>query len=66
MYIRREIGNLRTGDIFHLEKPFGKIFITYGEPINYDKNEESEECINKFIQAMKLTGRNNLFYANKK
>ena len=56
----------KNWDIFHLEKPFGKIFITYGEPINYDKNEESEECINKFIQAMKLTEKDNLFYANKK
>ena len=56
----------RNWDIFHLEKPFGKIFINYGEPIKYDKNEKSEDCINKFIQAMELTEKNNLYYANKK
>ena len=56
----------RNWDIFHLEKPFGKIFINYGEPIKYDKNEKSEECINKFIRAMELTEKNNLHYANKK
>lgn len=56
----------RNWDIFHLEKPFGKIFINYGEPIKYDKNEKSEECINKFIQAMELTEKDNLHNANKK
>ena len=56
----------RNWDIFHLEKPFGKIFINYGEPIKYDKNEKSEECINKFIRAMELTEKDNLHYANKK
>ena len=56
----------RNWDIFHLEKPFGKIFINYGEPIKYDKNEKSEECINKFIKAMELTEKDNLYYANKK
>ena len=55
----------RNWDIFHLEKPFGKIFINYGEPIKYDKNEKSEECINKFIRAMELTEKDNLHYANK-
>ena len=57
---------IRNWDIFHLEKPFGKIFINYGEPIKYDKNEKSEECINKFIRAMELTEKDNLHYANKK
>ena len=56
----------RNWDIFHLEKPFGKIFINYGEPIKYDKNEKSEECINKFIRAMELAEKDNLHYANKK
>ena len=56
----------RNWDIFHLEKPFGKIFINYGEPIKYDKNEKSEECINKFIRAMELTEKDNLHYANNK
>tara|TARA_B100000886_G_scaffold339115_1_gene303624 strand:- start:487 stop:1146 length:660 start_codon:yes stop_codon:yes gene_type:complete len=56
----------RNWDIFHLEKPFGKIFINYGKPIKYDKNEKREDCINKFIQAMELTEKNNLYYASKK
>ena len=56
----------RNWDIFHVEKPFGKIFIEYGKPVKYDKSEKVEDCITKFIKAMDFTEKNNLYYANKK
>ncbi len=39
-------------DTFYLEKPFGKIFIQYGSPINFSDNEKSEDCKNILIKKM--------------
>jgi len=51
-------------DTFYLEKPFGKIYIEYGEPITYDKTMNQTHCIKDFIKTMKMTEINNLHYAN--
>jgi len=39
-------------DTFYLEKPFGKIFIQYGSPINFSNNEKLENCKNILIKKM--------------
>ena len=39
-------------DTFFLEKPFGKLFIKYGAPIQFGKNESSEKCIDFLIKKM--------------
>ena len=41
-------------DTFFLEKPFGKLFIKYGAPIQFGKNESSEKCINFLIKKMDI------------
>ena len=41
-------------DTFFLEKPFGKLFIKYGAPIQFGKNESSEECIDFLIKKMDI------------
>jgi len=53
-------------DTFYLEKPFGKIFIEYGQPITFFKKDEAKESINKLKKGMDEVERNNLYYANKK
>ena len=39
-------------DTFYLEKPFGKIYIQYGEPIFFDKNQNFDECSQILIEKM--------------
>ncbi len=39
-------------DTFYLEKPFGKIFIEYGPPINFSDNMKSEKCKKDLIKNM--------------
>ena len=39
-------------DTFYLERPFGKIFIEYGSPIQFKKSESSEKCIEYLIKKM--------------
>ena len=39
-------------DTFYLEKPFGKIYIQYGEPIFFDKNQNFDECSQILIGKM--------------
>ena len=51
-------------DTFYLEKPFGKIYIEYGEPITYDKTMDQADCIKNFIKIMETTEKNNLQYTN--
>ena len=41
-------------DTFFLEKPFGKLFIKYGAPIQFGKNESSEKCIDLLIKKMDI------------
>ena len=41
-------------DTFFLEKPFGKLFIKYGTPIQFGKNESSEKCIDFLIKKMDI------------
>ena len=52
-------------DTFYLEKPFGKIFIEYGNPIEFDNTMNLDDCNSRFINAMEQTERNNLYNANK-
>ena len=52
-------------DTFYLEKPFGKIFIEYGSPIEFDKKMQLDDCTADFIRAMEQTESNNLYNANK-
>ena len=52
-------------DTFYLEKPFGKIFIEYGSPIEFDKKMQLDDCTTDFIRAMEQTESNNLYNANK-
>ena len=40
-------------DTFYLEKPFGKIFIQYGEPIFFNKEQDFDECSQILIEKMK-------------
>ena len=51
-------------DRFYLEKPFGKIYIEYGPPIEYNKSMNQDECINDLIESMNKIEDNNLYYAN--
>ena len=39
-------------DTFFLEKPFGKIFIEYGSPIQFEKYKSSERCKEFLIKKM--------------
>jgi len=39
-------------DTFYLEKPFGKIYIQYGEPIFFDKKQNFDECSQILIEKM--------------
>ena len=52
-------------DTFYLEKPFGRIFIEYGNPIEFDKKMHIDDCTSDFISAMEQTESNNLYNANK-
>ena len=39
-------------DTFYLEKPFGEIFIQYGEPIFFNKEQDFDECSQILIEKM--------------
>ena len=49
-----KIGGLPIGIPSFLEKPFGKLFIKYGAPIQFGKNESSEKCIDFLIKKMDI------------
>ena len=51
-------------DTFYLEKPFGKIFIEYGEPIVFDQHADFETCAETLIKEMDRVEHNNLQYTN--
>ena len=51
-------------DRFYLEKPFGKIYIEYGAPIEYNKSMNQDNCINDLIESMRKIEKNNLYYTN--
>jgi lysophospholipid acyltransferase (LPLAT)-like uncharacterized protein len=47
-------------DTFYLEKPFGKIFIQYGEPIFFNKKQDFDECSQILIEKMNEIENKNL------
>jgi hypothetical protein len=51
---------------FFLEKPFGTIFLEYGSPISFNKNDTFESCKNILIEKMGKTEKNNKTYAKAK
>ena len=51
---------------FFLEKPFGKIFVLYGEPISFNENDNYETCKQILIKAMSKTEEKNFNYAKQK
>ncbi|MEC9377281.1 MAG: lysophospholipid acyltransferase family protein [Candidatus Neomarinimicrobiota bacterium] len=54
----------KNWDTFYVEKPLGKIYIEYGEPIYFTINENFEDCSQKFIEKMEAVENNNLQYTN--
>ncbi|MBE76384.1 MAG: hypothetical protein CMG41_01410 [Candidatus Marinimicrobia bacterium] len=48
---------------FFLEKPFGKIFLEYGPPISFNKNDNFESCKNILIDSMNKIEQTNRNYA---
>lgn len=52
-------------DTFYLEKPFGKIFINYSDPIFIDKNINFKKAVLKFNEAMDKSDKINLHNATK-
>jgi lysophospholipid acyltransferase (LPLAT)-like uncharacterized protein len=53
-------------DTFFLEKPFGKLFIKYGAPIQFGKNESSEKCIDFLIKKIDIVEKECIHNALKK
>ena len=53
-------------DTFFLEKPFGKVFIEYGSPIQFEKNENTEKCIEVLIKKMNIVEKKCIQNAHKK
>tara|TARA_B100000029_G_scaffold89453_1_gene79174 strand:+ start:2645 stop:3298 length:654 start_codon:yes stop_codon:yes gene_type:complete len=51
-------------DTFYVEKPFGKIFIEYGQPFFFEKDMDFETCSNILIKKMDAVATNNLQYTN--
>ena len=48
---------------FFLEKPFGTIFLEYGPPISFSKDDDFESCKKVLIKSMNKTERANKKYA---
>ncbi|MBT3589554.1 MAG: DUF374 domain-containing protein [Candidatus Marinimicrobia bacterium] len=51
-------------DTFFVEKPFGKIWIEYGEPIYFTEDEPIESGLNILTNAMNELENHNLYHAN--
>ena len=51
-------------DTFYLEKPFGEIFIHYGDPIYLDKELSYQEAENQFQEGMENSYKKSLYDAN--
>jgi len=51
-------------DTFYLEKPFGEIFINYGDPIFLDRSLTFKKAVFKFEKAMDKSDKINLLNAN--
>ena len=51
-------------DTFYLEKPFGEIYIEYGEPILFDKSSDQVSCKEVLVEKMKQVETKNLYYTN--
>ena len=51
----------KNWDTFYLEKPFGEIFIHYGDPIYLDKELNHEEAEKRFQKGMNDSYRKNLY-----
>ncbi|MEC8915900.1 MAG: hypothetical protein VYB62_06295, partial [Candidatus Neomarinimicrobiota bacterium] len=47
-------------DTFYVEKPFGRIFIEYGEPLFFDRYMNQKECAEQLIAVMDKLEYNNL------
>jgi len=48
-----------------LEKPFGKIFLEFGDPLSFDIDDDFESCKNILIDAMNEVEEKNTSYAKK-
>tara|TARA_Y100000022_G_C13229527_1_gene366634 strand:+ start:659 stop:1318 length:660 start_codon:yes stop_codon:yes gene_type:complete len=48
---------------FYLEKPFGKIFLQYGEPLQFNPDDDFEVCKKLFSNAMDKVENQNKEYA---
>ena len=51
---------------FFLEKPFGKIFLEYGAPISFTKDDDFESCKKVLIDSMNTIEQTNRNYAQQK
>ena len=51
---------------FFLEKPFGKIYLEYGNPISFNIDDDFESCKKTLIDSMKKIEKNNNDYAKQK
>jgi len=51
-------------DTFFVDKPFGKIFIEYGEPFFLQKDQSHETCESILIENMSTVETSNLHYTN--
>ena len=51
---------------FFLEKPFGKIYLEYGNPISFNIDDNFESCEKILIDSMKKIEKNNNNYAKQK
>ena len=54
----------KNWDTFYLEKPFGKIFIEYGEPVFFEKGQNFDTCTKILIEKMAEVEQYNLQVAN--
>ena len=50
---------------FFLEKPFGKIFLEYGAPISFTKDDDFESCKKVLIDSMNKIEQTNRNYAGR-
>jgi len=50
---------------FFLEKPFGKIFLEYGAPISFTKDDDFESCKKVLIDSMNKIEQTNRNYARR-
>jgi len=54
----------KNWDTFYLEKPFGKIYIEYGQPIFLNNKLDQKNSTNAFLKGMHDVEISNLYYTN--